>query len=210
LKSRIYFFGFFMIITILYISGCRRAGNWLVKEDVPAHADAMVILMGNIPDRVLQSADLYNEGRAGRVMIVHENIGPFRTLEARGVFIISTTDQARNACIDLGIPADSITILPGDARSTLEEAIVIRNYVSDKTTIDTLLLVSSAPHMRRASMIFKAALKDSKKTVYIGCSPSAYTNFNADMWWRSKEDIQAVLSEFVKIGSFVLFEKRKM
>ena len=107
-------------------------------------------------------------------------MGEYMKLEARGVSMISTTDQARDAAVILGIPADSITVLPGDARSTLTEAIVVRNYLSDKPETDTLILVSSPAHMRRASMIFKAALKDAGTPVYIGCSPSSYSSFNAE------------------------------
>lgn len=178
-----------------------------MKEDVPVHADAMVLLMGGFPDRVLQAVDLYKKGTAGRLIIVEESMGPFKMLEARGADIISNTQQAKNSAIALGIPADSITVLPGDARDTKTEAIAVRNYLSGYNAIDTLLLVSSASHMRRASMIFKAALRDSVTPVYVGCSPSAYSSFNPEKWWRRKEDIQAVLSEYVKMGSFMLFEK---
>ena len=208
LKSRIVFFLILIALSAVYIGGCRRAGKWLVKEDVPPHADAMVLLMGGFPDRVLQAVDLYREGKAGRLLIVEESMGPFSTLEARGADIISNSEQARNSCVALGIPADSITILPGAARSTKDEAIIVRNYMAGFNEIDTLLLVSSAQHMRRASMIFNAALRDSETPVYVGCSPSAYSDFDAKHWWSSKEDIQAVLSEYVKIGSFLLFEKR--
>ena len=135
-------------------------------------------------------------------------MGGYLRLEERGVRIISTTDQARDAAVRLGIPADSITVLPGDARSTLTEAVVVRDYLSDKPETDTLILVSSPAHMRRASMIFKAAFRDSETPLVIGCSPSAYSSFKAEKWWRSKEDIQVVLSEYVKMASFVLFEKR--
>ena len=31
------------------ISGCQRAGNRLVVEELPGHADAMVLLMGTFP-----------------------------------------------------------------------------------------------------------------------------------------------------------------
>jgi uncharacterized SAM-binding protein YcdF (DUF218 family) len=208
MKPRVLVFGIIIIIAVLYVGGCRRAGTWLVKEDVPVHSDAMVILMGNFPDRVLQAADLYHEGRAGKLIIVEESMGPFRTLEARGANIISSTNQTRNACIALGIPADSITVLPGDARSTQDEAIVVRDYMSRCTTMDTLLLVSSSAHMRRASMIFRAALCDSEPPVFIGCSPSAYSDFDAKHWWRGKEDIQKVFTEFVKMTSFVVIERR--
>jgi uncharacterized SAM-binding protein YcdF (DUF218 family) len=170
----------------------------------------MVLLMGGFSDRVLQAADLYKKGKAGRLLIVEESMGPFSELEARGAEIISNTVQARNSAIALGIPADSITVLPGDARSTLDEAIVVRDYLVERDDIDTILLVSSSAHMRRASMIFKAALKNNDHTVYIGCSPSAWSDFNAARWWRDKEGIQSVLTEYAKMGSFVVFEKRKL
>jgi uncharacterized SAM-binding protein YcdF (DUF218 family) len=210
LKSRIIFFILLLALAILYMGGCRRAGRWLVREDVPEHADAIVLLMGSFPDRVLQAVDLYKDGKSDRLLIVEESMGPFSTLESRGAEIISNTEQARNSVIALGIPAESITILPGEARDTKTEAIVVRNYLAGNVALDTLLLVSSPSHMRRASMIFEAAFRDSETPMYIGCSPSAYSSFNADRWWRDKEGVQAVLSEFVKIGSFMLFERRKM
>jgi uncharacterized SAM-binding protein YcdF (DUF218 family) len=210
MKKRIIYILILITICTVCIGGCRRAGAWLIKNDLPAHADAMVLLMGSFPERVIQAADLYHDGRANRLMIVHESMGAYKLLELRGAKILTNTEQARNSAIDLGMPADSITILPGDARSTLNEAVIIRSYLAGKPDIDTIILVSSPSHMRRASMIFKSALRDSPKPVFIGCSPSAYSGFNPDGWWRRKEDAQAVLSEIVKIGSFVMFEKRGM
>jgi uncharacterized SAM-binding protein YcdF (DUF218 family) len=211
MKNRIIFFGILLTITTFYVGGCRRAGNWLVKEDMPAHADAMVLLMGSLaPDRVLQTTDLYHEGRAGRLIIVTESMGPYRTLEARGADIINTTEQVHDACIALGIPEDSITVLAGDACSTLDEATIVSDYLGQCTTFDTLLLVSSSAHMRRASMIFRAAFRDSGTPVYIGCSPSRYSSFRSESWWRRKEDIQVVLPEYVKILNFIVVEKRQI
>ena len=189
-------------ISAVYIGGCRRAGTWLVKEDVPPHADAMVLLMGSFPERVLEAADLYHEGKAGRMLIVYEGMGPYQMLESRGAEVIRTTEQARNAAVALGVPADSITMLPGDARSTIDEALAVREYLRGTPGIDTILLVSSPAHMRRSVMIFNAALRNLPEPVYIGCSPSSYSAFNPERWWRRKEDIQSVLSEFLKIGSF--------
>lgn len=175
---------------------------------MPSHADAIILLMGSFPERVLEAADVYNGELAGNLIIVYESMGPYQQLESKGVDIIRTTEQAREAAVALGVPADSIIMLPGDARSTLDEAIAFRNYLQMKPSIDTLILVSSPAHMRRASMIFRAALYGSSTPVYIGCSPSSYSDFHPDGWWQRKEDIQSVLSEYVKIISFVLFEKR--
>jgi uncharacterized SAM-binding protein YcdF (DUF218 family) len=209
-KSRIIFFIILIALSAAYVGGCRRAGTWLVKEDVPVHADAMVLLMGSFPERVLQAYESWKAGLADCIIIVEESMGPFRSLEERGVNIVSNSEQAVRSLKELGVPADSIILLPGDARSTVDEVVAIKKYLNTTGVADTLVLVSSPAHMRRASMIFRAALKKGRNSVYIGCIPSDYSSFNPDKWWRRKEDIQSVLSEFVKIESFLLFEKKKL
>lgn len=198
-------------LSAAYIGGCRRAGTWLVKESVPSHADALVLLMGNFTDRVLQTADLYRSGIADRVIIAEESMGGYKGLTDRGVKIISHTSQAVSSLVALGVPADSITILPGDARSTLDEAVIVRDYIGTNPGLDTLILVSSPYHLRRSSVIFGKAFKEAGLTVFTGTSGSGtYTGFDADRWWRSKEDIQHVLTEVIKIGSFVTVEGRRL
>ena len=209
-RSKISRLAILCAIIIVYVSACHRAGSWLVKADEPAHADAIVILMGSIADRVLQAADLYRQGLARKVIIVEASMGAYITLEGQGAHIISNTEQSLNASVVLGIPADSIIIVPGGATSTQMEAMIIREYLIKQSSIDTLLLVSSAFHTRRASMIFKSAFRKAGMSVYIVCSPSAYTNFNAEKWWRNKEGIQTVLLEYLKLFNFVLFERRAM
>ena len=198
-------------LSAAYIGGCRRAGTWLVKESVPSHADALVLLMGNFTDRVLKTADLYRSGIADRVIIAEESMGGYKGLTDRGVKIISHTSQAVRSLVALGVPADSITILPGDARSTLDEAVIVRDYIGTNPGLDTLILVSSPYHLRRSSVIFGKAFKEAGLTVFTGTSGSGtYTGFDADRWWRSKEDIQHVLTEVIKIGSFVTVEGRRL
>ena len=207
MKSRLVFFSILFLIALIDIVGCRRAGTWLVKDDGPVHADAMVLLMGVIPDRVLQAGDLYNAGISDRLIIVIESTGPYKTLLARGASFVRSTQQANDAAVALGIPSDCITIIPGDARSTLDEAKAVRDYLADNPGADTLLLVSSAHHMRRASIIFRTVLRYPDKKVHVICSPSAYTTFDSEYWWKTKEDIQHVISELVKIVAFQVVDR---
>ncbi len=205
--------GFYIILIFLLIScigGCRKAGRLLVKEDLPAHSDAIIVLMGSFPERVLQAYDLYNNGISDRIVIVEESMGPYRSLEERGVRVETNSEQAARALITLGVAADNIILLPGDARSTLDESVAVREYLARSPETDTLVLVSSPAHMRRAGMIFNHSLRGLPQPVITGFSPSSYSSFNPDKWWRRKEDIQSVLSEYVKIMSFVLFEKREL
>ena len=208
MRSKIIKLGVVLVILVLAVGSCRKAGSWLVKADNPPYADVMVMLTGSISDRALQTADLYNEGVAGKVLIVEESMGSYKALEERGVQIISNTTQTRDALITLGIPADSIVILPGDATSTRMEAEIIRDYLRTQTGMDTLLIVTSAEHTRRAFKLFKAAFTPLDEPPVLYCSPSIYTDFHAAKWWRSKEDIQEVLEEYLKLTNFAFFEKR--
>ena len=53
LRLRIILFGVLIVLVFMFIGGCRKTGLWLVREDVPMHADAMILLMGPCPERVL-------------------------------------------------------------------------------------------------------------------------------------------------------------
>jgi uncharacterized SAM-binding protein YcdF (DUF218 family) len=119
-RIRLIFFGVLIVLCLIYSGGCRHAWRWLVRKDIPNHADAMVLLMGSFPERVLQAADLYHQGVADSMIIVYESMGACLTLEERGVAIVRTTEQARDAAVALGMPDSSIAMLPGEARSTLD------------------------------------------------------------------------------------------
>lgn len=210
MRRRIYILGIVLVILLLAVGSCRKAGSWLVKADQPEHADVMVMLTGRLADRVLQVADLYQDQVAGKVWIVQEDMGADRELEKRGVKVISESAQARNALITMGIPADSILILPGDAASTQMEAESVRDFLQTQPHIDTVLLVTSSSHTRRAYNIFRAAFKTIEHGPGLNCSPSRYTEFHAEKWWKSREDIQSVVFEYLKMTNFLLFEKRKL
>jgi len=210
LRSRIYILGLVFLIVLLAVGSCRKAGGWLVKSEEPVHADVMVMLTGRITDRVLQVDDLYKQNVAGKVWIVEPGKGDYQALEERGVQIVSEITLIRNALIDMGIPQDSIVVLPGNATSTMMEAEAVREYLQTQTGIDTLLLVSSSSHTLRAFKIFKAAFRAMEEPPVVCCSPSIYTQFHAERWWKSKDDVQQVAEEYLKLLNYALFEKRKL
>jgi len=210
MRRRIYILGAVVVFLVLTVGSCRKAGSRLVRADHPSSADVMVILMGSFSDRVLQVADSYDEGVSGKVWIVEEAMGANRALEERGVKLISNSTQAKNALVTLGIPADSIEILPGDATSTRMEAEIVRDYLQTQTGIDTMLLVTSSSHTRRAYQLFKAAFHPMEQPPVLYCSSNSYTNFNPEKWWRNKNHIQEVIDEYMKLTNFVLFERREL
>ena len=200
-----------LVIILLGLSlMVRNAGTWLVKEDAAVKTYAMVLLMGSIPDRVLQAADVYRQGLANKLIIVQESMASYRKLQERGVHFQNTTQQCVEAAVELGIPADSIIVLPGDARSTQQEATIVREYIRLHPEISSITLVTSPDHTRRASMIFEKAFRKQNMPVTVQCSPSKYNGYTGIGWWKNKEGIQAVMMEYLKIINFLVLEGRRL
>ena len=185
----------------------RYAGTSLVRTDDKAKGEVMVILMGSITDRVLEAADLYSEGLANRVLIVEEGMGSVELLRSRGATLISNTTQCKHIATELGIPADSITVLPGGAQSTAMEADIVSAYLKTRPEVDTLLLVTSPSHTRRAGMIFRKAFRKNGLEITIIACPSRYNAYEGRGWYKRKEDIQRVVFEYIKLTAFVLVEQ---
>ncbi|MCK4880427.1 MAG: hypothetical protein KAS82_07200, partial [Bacteroidales bacterium] len=87
---------------------------------------------------------------------------------------------------------------------------ITRDYLVTQTGIDTLLLVSSAEHTRRAFKIFKAAFTPFEEPVALYCIPSSYSKFHAEKWWRHRNDMEEVFMEYLKLTNFYLFERREL
>ena len=75
------------------------------------------MLMGSFPERVLEVNDAWKKGLADNLILVEEYMGPFMQLKSHGINVLSICDQAVASLISLGVPADSIIVLPGSARS---------------------------------------------------------------------------------------------
>jgi uncharacterized SAM-binding protein YcdF (DUF218 family) len=210
MKLRILLLSGLLLLILFFIGCCRSAGVWLVKEENVCKSDAIVILMGSICDRVLQTADMFFTNKADSIFIVQESMDAYKILKDKGIHIIRSSEQVQNAIIAMGVPSKRIKILAGDATSTQMEAQIIRGYIAHNPNVDTLLLVTSSEHLLRASLIFNAAFKETNHPVIIISISNKYTNFNAQKWWKEKEGVQKVITEYVKIVNFMLFDKRKL
>lgn len=197
-----------VVVSVLFVM--RFAGTWLVRKDVPVKADVMVMLMGSIPDRVLEASDLYRAGYAKKIILVEENMGSYRKLEERGAKILSNTTQCFNALVKLGVQTNDITILPGDAQSTQAEAIIVRDFLKGRQETERLILVTSPGHTRRSWIIFSQAFRKSGMKTRIIAVPSKYNAFSGHGWWKHKETIQTVTQEYIKLFSYFVFERRRL
>lgn len=205
-KLIIFITGIALIILILWLLS--HAGTFLVKESpLVLKADAAVILMGSIADRVLQAADTYKSGLTGRLVIVNNIQYGSEALEPYGVHIPNFTKLSVTALRQLGVPDSSIIHLPGRANSTRDEADTIASWIMRTPGIKTLAVISSAPHTRRAVMIFNDSFSDKGLQIDVISVPSRYSEFNAQKWWTKRSSAKQVFLEWIKLFFFVTVEQ---
>jgi uncharacterized SAM-binding protein YcdF (DUF218 family) len=147
-------------------------GNYLVAEDEPQQSDIIVLLMGSGPDRMLGAVDLYHAEYADEILMVRNMVRGYDLVVSQGVKIPHDTDIAKEVAVQLGVPEEKITVLPGDALSTQDEAIAVREYLKTEPDIDSLIIVTSKSHSGRAKKIFVKAMTSLEREIRIIILPN--------------------------------------
>lgn len=197
----------FLAVAILIFN---NLGNWLIKSDQTKKADLIFILLGPVPDRALQSYDLYKAGFAEKIVFANEFQFGSEQLKPYGITLENTASVFKRTLIQLGVKPEDVEILPQVTSSTQEEAIALREHLSDNPGIKKVLLVTSSYHSRRTAMIFKKALKKTNPGVEIISVPSSYTVFDAEKWWKQRDSAKMVVLEYVKLMNFLLIERFRL
>ena len=195
---------FFIFLSIFIVP---NLGQWLVVIDELPESDIIVVLMGSVYDRILEAADLYNEGYSDRIVLINSYIVAKDIIISRGIKVYGDTLISKMAAIDLGIPEEDIIVLDGNSRSTQDEALTIREYIRNNKEIESIILVTSKYHSGRAKKIFKKALSVLDREIDIYSSPSKYDPFNVNQWWKDREDIKWVVLEYLKLVNFYFREQ---
>jgi len=198
---------FITVIVILAVVALIRLslpslGSSLVAEDEPQQSDIMVVLMGSGPDRMLGAVDLYKQGYAGHIVMGRNMVRGYDLVVGQGVKIPHDTDIAKDVAVQLGVPKEKITVLPGGPLSTQDEAIQVREYLKSERDIDSLIIVTSKSHSGRSKKIFVKAMKSLDREIRVISCPTKYDDFNTERWWQSREDLKRGALEYLKLMHF--------
>jgi len=130
----------------------------LVVEDPDVHGDACYILAGNnsFRERLGAAAYLYNSGCISRIIFMRDDAPSTYNFVAKAQW--TRTQWALDFLTYRGIQRDRIQVIDhvSGVLGTLQEARNLRKSLPPD--MKTLVLVSSAPHMRRSVLAFRRAL----------------------------------------------------
>ena len=197
-KSKHYIDTFLRIIGLLtllgfivVVSGAYFAASWLLVNDKPVEADAIVSLAGKY-SRALHAADLYDRGYAKHIYLCR----PVRDqaskhLQTIGIELPIEEDINVEILTQKGVLGKDITLYGHSLVSTLDEAETL--YKTIKPTPKRLLIVTSPTHTRRAKIIFANVFKETE----ILAIATPYENF-PQKWWQDRNSASNVLLEAAK------------
>ena len=205
-KNRIIVIGVTLVLVALFLF-LRFGGVWLVEEDDIEEIDeaVIVLLMGSVGDRALGAVDLYEQGKAKSILMVRSHLPGYEELQERGITITGDVDNSNIVLTESGVAKEDIIIVPGNAQSTQDEAVAIAQYLKNRPDVDTILLVTSKFHSHRSELIFNKALADLDVEIY--SAPTPYDPFQARGWYKDREDIQSVVTEYIKLTNYFVLEQ---
>ncbi len=187
----------YIILSFYRVPILTRAGEYLVVEHDIREADLIVCLAGGAVERGLQTADLYQDGLAPRILISRATLPDgSQALKGKGVSFPERRDLLMGLLMDLGIPRSALIAPDSLVESTFEEATTVREVV-DENGFQTVILVTSPSHSRRVWLTFKKVFENDDVEIMV--KPSKYSDFSPQGWWKTRKFFCEVAVEYQKL-----------
>ena len=167
------------------------------------HADAIIVLSGSraFTERASLAADLYKAGQSSRIILTNDDQrGGWSNVEQRNLYFYESA--ARELRL-FGVPEAAITVIPQPVSSTRDEALLIRDYC-ERAQLQSILVVTSAYHSRRALRTFRRVFEGNGKTVGLMATVPGWQSPEPAFWWRYRRGWPMVAGEYLKLGYYVL------
>lgn len=168
---------------------------YLAPQDKLVKADAIVAVSGGeTTSRTLGAIKLYDQGYAPTLIF---------SGAAQDPTSVSNAAAMRKIAVRSGVPASSI-LIEEDSVDTYENAQNTARIIKDKN-INSIILVTSPYHQRRASIEFRRALGKDIEVINYSTSDE---NWRRSAWWKNNYSLNLTLSEFQKIVFLYLSKPR--
>jgi uncharacterized SAM-binding protein YcdF (DUF218 family) len=192
-----------LLLSVLWVFLAWFAAARLIVATPLDHADAIVVLSGSATyaERAQKAAALYHGGISRKIILTNDNRqGGWSTTEQRNPYYYERT---RAELLRAGVSAADITVLSDPVYSTYDEAVLLRGQ-SEKLGVQSMTVVTSAYHSRRARWIMESTFKGTQMKIGIDpVAPGSQTPTPAT-WWLHFRGWEDVPMEYLKMVEFWL------
>ncbi len=179
----------------------------LIVEKPLERADVILVLAGSATykERTRRAAELFNQGAAPRILLTDDGVrAGWSNSEGRNT---PFAELARRSLMAFGVPPENIEILEPQVGGTIDEARLLRQKFA-ATNWQSILLVTSAYHSRRALRTFERVLNDGDAAaIEIGVehAPTGEQTPSPFWWWLTSKGWNFVAVENVKSVYYWLY-----
>jgi len=173
----------------------RAAGNMLVCEDRPIHADVIVISVDSDGEGVLEASDLVHQRLAPGVAIFADPpTAVDREFLRRGLPYHDAAAEEAEELHELGVT--SVARIPRVVQGTHDEMSALRVWCQSHA-VSSLMFVSTTDHTRRTRRMLRRALGSG--AIRFAVIGSKYSDFDPDGWWLSRDGVRIEIIESQKL-----------
>ena len=182
------------VLLICWEATLNYLGRFLIHSQTPQRADLILVLAGDFwGPRVVTGADLAVHGFA-----------PLALMSGTPYAGRPDGELAIEFLAKKGYPTRLFQSFGHTSHSTIEEAIVLRPELA-RRGVKRVLLVTSAYHSRRASIVFRLFCPD----IQFIAIPAPDAHYHPDGWWKDSSSRRLFFSEWIKILGTILVEYPK-
>lgn len=206
-RGRIFKFLFVLIVLfIVWIFAAPFLATFLIIEKPLEKADAIFVFGGSsvYVERTGKAAELFKRGVSNKIFLTDDGErGGWSKAEQRNPAFV---ELAKNELEKNGVPAENIEILEPQVSATFDEANVLAKTVKEKN-LNSVLLVTSAYHTRRAFWISEKVLRENNLKTALGIiSPETGINTpSPEKWWLAPNGWRFVGGEYLKSVGYWMF-----
>jgi uncharacterized SAM-binding protein YcdF (DUF218 family) len=191
--SKTVFVSLVVLFTLLFLF--RRPllvamGRWLVAQ-TPVEEVDLVVALGGDPSRQEAAVRYLNSGLARRILMTASN---------------TASDNTRTKGNDFwNIPDGKTLTIANSAHNTYEEALRVRSVLNEHA-FRSVLIVTSAYHLRRARLAFERLFRNTGVRLMFAAAPKA--GFPMESWWKSEGTRKVVLREYLALGYYWIVRRQ--
>jgi uncharacterized SAM-binding protein YcdF (DUF218 family) len=187
-----------LLACALLVLGLLKLGPYLVVADSLEPGDAIFVLAGTGPGRLVEAAALHRRGLAPVVVVSLPPDTMRRARELAGE--PAPQDRAVSALVHAGVPRQAVARLDRVVVNTAEELAVDFEFAQAQN-YRRVILVTSPQHTRRVRLIWNAYYQ---KRLPALVHPTPFEEFDAARWWGSSRSLEKSLYEVAAIVHFLL------